>query len=60
MALKDARYVMFEQGFDKAIALMKHFNVGMSIDFSKVNRKRNLKDILAQESYAEQNSPTHS
>ena len=40
--LEDAGYAMFKEGFDKAIAQVKHFNDKASIDFSKVDQERKL------------------
>ena len=33
--LKDAGYIIFEEGFDKAITQIKHFSSESSIDFLK-------------------------
>ena len=38
---------------------MKHFNIGVLIDFSKVDWEKNLKDTLKEESHVEQESPFH-
>ena len=38
---------------------MKNFNSRVSIDLSKVDREKNLNEILAQESQAKHESPIH-
>ena len=47
VTLEDAKYAMFEQGFNEVVAQVKHLNIGVPIDISVVDREKNLKDILA-------------
>ena len=47
-SLKDARYVMYEEGFDETIAQVKHFNVNVLINFSMVDQEKKLNEILRQ------------
>ena len=58
-SLEDVGYAMFEDGFDKAIAQVKHFNMGVSIDFTLVNREKKLDEILGQQLSIEVDSPVH-
>ena len=50
MSLEDVGYAMFEQGFDKAVAQVKHFNTNVPINFARIDREQNLEDIIEQES----------
>ena len=52
-SLEDVDYVMFKQGFNKAVAQVKHFNTSLSIDFFRVDREKTLKDIIEQQSLVE-------
>ena len=52
--LADAAYACYEDGFDEALAQVKHFAAGGSIDLSKVDREKKLEDILAAEAAGSQ------
>ena len=47
-SLKDATYIMFEEGFNETVAQVKHFNTSVLIDFSLVDREKKLSEILGQ------------
>ena len=47
--LEDATYVCYEQGFDEALAQVKHLANGNLIDISRVNWERKFVEILAEE-----------
>ena len=52
-SLEDANYASFKDGFDEAVAQIKHFNKEVSIDFSLVDREKRLNEIIGQWSPAE-------
>ena len=45
---EDAAYVCYEQGFDEALAQVKHFTSETPIDLSRVDRERKLDEIMAE------------
>ena len=45
-SMEDATYVMFEVGFDKAVAQVKHFNANVSVDFFMVDWEKKLANDL--------------
>ena len=45
--LGDATYAYYEQGFDEALAQVRHFAKGTPVDLSKVNHEKKLGEILA-------------
>ena len=46
--LKDVAYVCYEQGFDEALAQVKHFANKTPIDLSRVDQERKLEEILVK------------
>ena len=46
--LEGATYAMFEEGFDKAVVQVKHFNTNVLIDFTLVDQEKKLSEILRQ------------